>query len=101
MIGGSIAQSKSNSIVIILPHIILPTIDRIEGSKKIILTTEKDAMRLMKFKSELEKLPLYVIPISHHFLFEQEMKFIEGVTTFIRDFKPSRTRESRVEVPEA
>jgi len=63
--------------------------DRIEAPKKIILTTEKDAMRLMKFKNELENLPVYVIPISHHFLFEQEKKFIDAVTKFIKEFKPS------------
>jgi tetraacyldisaccharide 4'-kinase len=67
--------------------------DRVEAPKKIILTTEKDATRLMKFKNELERLPVYVIPISHHFLFEQEMKFIETVTKFIGEFKSSdRTR---------
>jgi len=72
--------------------------DRIEASKKIILTTEKDAMRLMKFRNELEKLPVYVIPISHHFLFDQEMKFIEAVTKFIKEFKPSVIKESEVEL---
>lgn len=75
--------------------------DRIEAPKKIILTTEKDAMRLMKFKNELERLPVYVIPISHHFLFEEETKFIEAVTKFIKEFKPSGSKESGVELPEA
>jgi len=51
--------------------------DRIESSKKIILTTEKDAVRLLKFRNELEKLPLYVIPISHHFLFDEEIVDIQ------------------------
>jgi tetraacyldisaccharide 4'-kinase len=74
--------------------------DRIEAPKKIILTTEKDAMRLMKFKNELEKLPVYVIPISHHFLFEEEMKFLNTVTKFIREFKPSGTKEKGVEIAE-
>jgi tetraacyldisaccharide 4'-kinase len=75
--------------------------DRVEAPKKIILTTEKDAMRLMKFRNELERLPVYVIPISHHFLFEQEMKFIEAVTKFISEFKPSGMKESGVGLPEA
>ncbi|HEV8505683.1 MAG TPA: tetraacyldisaccharide 4'-kinase [Chitinophagaceae bacterium] len=74
--------------------------DRIEASKKIILTTEKDAMRLMKFRNELERLPVFVIPISHYFLFEEEMKFIEGVTKFIKEFKPSDVKESGVESPD-
>lgn len=71
--------------------------DRIETQKKIILTTEKDAMRLVKFRNELEKLPVYVIPISHHFLFEQEMKFIGSVTKFISDFKASGSKKSGME----
>ena len=74
--------------------------DRIEASKKIILTTEKDAMRLMKFRNELERLPVYVIPISHHFLFEEEMKFIETVTKFIAEFKSPGIKESGVESPD-
>ena len=73
--------------------------DRIETSQKIILTTEKDAMRLMKFRSELERLPIYVIPISHHFLFEEEMKFIEAVTKFIREFKSSGVKNGE-KIPE-
>jgi len=74
--------------------------DRIDAPKKIILTTEKDAMRLMKFRNELEKLPVYVIAISHHFLFEEEMKFIESVTKFIKDFKASGTEENGVKLSE-
>ena len=75
--------------------------DRIESSKKIILTTEKDAVRLLKFRNELEKLPLYVIPISHHFLFDEEMKFIDSVTNFIKEFKPLRVEKPRVELQDA
>jgi len=75
--------------------------DRVEAQKKIILTTEKDAMRLMKFRNELERLPVYVIPISHHFLFEQEMQFIDAVTKFIKEFKPSGMKESGAGLPEA
>ncbi|HEX8332627.1 MAG TPA: tetraacyldisaccharide 4'-kinase, partial [Segetibacter sp.] len=40
----------------------------IEEKKKIILTTEKDAVRLEKFQQELEHTPLYVLPISINFL---------------------------------
>jgi len=75
--------------------------DRIEAPKKIVLTTEKDAMRLMKFKNELEKLPVYVIPISHHFLFEDETKFLNEVTKFIREFKPLDAKESGLKLQEA
>jgi tetraacyldisaccharide 4'-kinase len=60
---------------------------QIDSSEKIILTTEKDAVRLVKFNSELADLPLYVIPIRHHFLFGEAGKFNELVTNFIRNFR--------------
>ncbi|HMG66875.1 MAG TPA: tetraacyldisaccharide 4'-kinase [Chitinophagaceae bacterium] len=62
--------------------------ERIETEKKIILTTEKDAIRLMKFRSELETLPMYVIPIQHHFLFGEEEKFMSSVVNFVENFQP-------------
>jgi len=68
--------------------------EKIEAANKIILTTEKDAMRLMKFRSELEKLPFYVIPIRHHFLFEDETKFNETVIKFIEEFKTAVVKDS-------
>lgn len=61
--------------------------ENIEETKKIILTTEKDAVRLVKFRQAIEGLPLYVIPIRHHFLFKDEDKFNKLITDFIRNFK--------------
>ncbi len=60
---------------------------QIESTDKIILTTEKDAVRLIKFDSELTGLPLFVIPIRHDFLFGEEGKFNELVIKFIRNFR--------------
>jgi tetraacyldisaccharide 4'-kinase len=60
---------------------------QIESPEKIILTTEKDAVRLVKFNSELVDLPLYVIPVRHHFLFGEAEKFNELVIEFIRNFR--------------
>lgn len=60
--------------------------NKIEAENKIILTTEKDAMRLMKFRPEMEILPLYVIPVRHQFLFGEGEKFNETVTKFIGEF---------------
>jgi tetraacyldisaccharide 4'-kinase len=54
---------------------------------KIILTTEKDAVRLAKFNAETGVLPFYVIPVWHHFLFGEGEQFDRLVTGFIRDFK--------------
>jgi tetraacyldisaccharide 4'-kinase len=58
-----------------------------ESPDKIILTTEKDAVRLVKFDKALAELPLYVIPIRHDFLFGEEEKFNELVINFIRNFR--------------
>jgi len=59
----------------------------IEAEKKIILTTEKDAMRLLKYRHEIAGMPFYVIPIEHRFLFHQDTEFNDEVTTFIENFK--------------
>lgn len=59
----------------------------IETENKIILTTEKDAVRLLKFNTDIADLPLYVIPVRHRFLFEEGNKFDALVKDFIRNFK--------------
>jgi tetraacyldisaccharide 4'-kinase len=59
----------------------------IESERKILLTTEKDAMRLMKFKSEINGIPFYVMPIEQKFLFNQENEFTKSVMQFIQNFK--------------
>jgi tetraacyldisaccharide 4'-kinase len=60
--------------------------DKIEATEKIILTTEKDAVRLKKFSSEISGLPFYVIPVRHRFLFNDGQKFLDQVSSFITDF---------------
>ena len=60
--------------------------DKITTKKKIILTTEKDAVRLEKFEQELKDFPIYVVPIEHHFLFGEAIKFNDSVTAFIKSF---------------
>jgi tetraacyldisaccharide 4'-kinase len=59
----------------------------IPSENKIILTTEKDAVRLMKFGQELKDLPFYVIPIEPQFLFHEEKRFTDLIVKFINDFK--------------
>lgn len=61
--------------------------DRIETKNKIILTTEKDAVRLVKFGQVLHDVSLYIIPLKHHFLFNEEEKFITIIKKYIREFK--------------
>lgn len=60
---------------------------QLRSTDKIILTTEKDAVRLAKFDKALAELPLYVIPVRHDFLFGEATKFNELVTNFIRNFR--------------
>lgn len=56
---------------------------------KIILTTEKDAVRLIKFRQELEVWPFYVLPIEPRFLFSEQPRFTDLIIKFISNFKPS------------
>ena len=63
--------------------------EKIQSQNKIILTTEKDGVRLTKFENELKDFPLYVIPIEHTFMFNEKEKFDGQVVTFITSFKLS------------
>jgi tetraacyldisaccharide 4'-kinase len=56
------------------------------GETPIILTTEKDAVRLNKFKEELRHLPIFVLPVEHEILFEQENKLLTQIDTFVQSF---------------
>ena len=60
--------------------------ETIHAEKKIILTTEKDAVRLTKFRQELEGLPFFVLPIAPGFLFGDEPRFTELIINFIKEF---------------
>jgi tetraacyldisaccharide 4'-kinase len=53
---------------------------------KIILTTEKDAVRLLKFGTELSDLPIYVLPIKQQFLFGEGVEFEKTIIGFIENF---------------
>lgn len=61
--------------------------DGLTAENKLILTTEKDAVRLVKFKQELEGWPFYVLPITPRFLFGEEPAFNDLITKFITEFK--------------
>lgn len=60
--------------------------EAMDGVEKIILTTEKDAVRLVKYGSELNALPLYVQPVMHRVLFGEEEAFKKRVISFVADF---------------
>jgi tetraacyldisaccharide 4'-kinase len=57
--------------------------------EKIILTTEKDATRLLLHAPYLEgvNLPIYVLPIEVEFLFGGSTQFDETIRQFLLDFK--------------
>jgi len=59
----------------------------INTNNKIVLTTEKDAVRLVKFNSAMDNLPLYVVPVEHSFLFDQKQQFDQQVVDFVQRFK--------------
>lgn len=61
----------------------------LEAENKIILTTEKDAVRLVKFNTEIADWPIYVIPVRHHFLFGEGEIFNQSVVNYIRAFQKS------------
>lgn len=60
---------------------------QMQATQKLIITTEKDAVRLIKFEQQLQDLPLYVLPIEVQFLFGEEPVFTELMTKFITGFK--------------
>jgi tetraacyldisaccharide 4'-kinase len=69
--------------------------EEIQAAQKIIVTTEKDAVRLIKFKDELTAIPLYVLPIQHRFLFGEGTRFDEIVNTFIETFQDNNIYEQK------
>ncbi len=58
-----------------------------DSKKKIMLTTEKDAVRLQKFEKEMSQYPIYVLPVEHAFLFGEGPHFEQKVTAFIQSFR--------------
>ncbi len=67
--------------------------EKIQSSNKLILTTEKDAVRFLKFKNELSNIPLYVLPVKHRFLFNETDIFDRAVVHFIEEFKKEITEQ--------
>lgn len=65
---------------------ILKRFNHIQHAQKIILTTEKDAVRLMKFNHELKDIPVFVMPIKVQFLFNDENRFRDLISKFISNF---------------
>ena len=65
---------------------IMARYEKIDATDKIILTTEKDAVRLEKFGNLLGDAPVFVIPIKHQFLFNEGPVFHQCIEHFIESF---------------
>lgn len=61
--------------------------NKMDSKNKLVLSTEKDAVRLMKFKEEMVSLPFYILPVQHNFLFREGDIFDKRITNFIDNFK--------------
>ena len=61
--------------------------EKIRAKNKIIITTEKDAVRLHKFEKELVDFPVYVLPIKHSILFSEGEMFEEIVFNSIKKYR--------------
>lgn len=70
---------------------------KMDNVYKVIITTEKDAVRLVKFREELEDLPLYVLPIQHRILFNEEEQLKKTITGFISNFSTKKEKEHEEE----
>jgi len=66
---------------------VIKNLASIATSEKIILTTEKDAARLIEFMEDVKSMPLYVLPVRHRFLFGEGIQFDEIVDNFIETFQ--------------
>lgn len=69
---------------------IIETFGNIPAQRKVLLTTEKDATRLLLHKDTLlsAKIPVFVQPITIRFLFNEEDAFRQQVIAFIHTMIP-------------
>lgn len=65
------------------------TFERLESDRKVILTTEKDAMRLQLHKQFIgeQRLPIFALPVSVRFHFGEAEQFDQDIKDFLLNFK--------------
>jgi tetraacyldisaccharide 4'-kinase len=68
-------------------HDIKKRFERMDSKNKMILSTEKDAVRLLKFSNEIAAMPFYILPVQHGFLFDEGNIFNGKIINFIQEFK--------------
>jgi tetraacyldisaccharide 4'-kinase len=69
--------------------------ESIAAKEKLILTTEKDAVRLVKYTEELKDIPLYVLPIKPVFLFDEQNAFDQLVLDFVNGYQKNKLSETQ------
>ncbi len=64
------------------------TFERLESDRKVILTTEKDAMRLQLHRQFLleQQLPIFALPVEVKFHFDDGDRFDEDIKNFLLNF---------------
>jgi tetraacyldisaccharide 4'-kinase len=60
---------------------------KLPNGQKMILTTEKDSVKLEPFRQQLEDLPFYILPIELDILFRQKADFNQTVLQYINNHK--------------
>lgn len=80
---------NSDDIKVIKTHF-----SKIKNENKIILTTEKDAVRLFKFEKDIAGIPIYILPMFHQFLFGGEVEFEKKILGFVNSFKENTERNN-------
>jgi tetraacyldisaccharide 4'-kinase len=63
-----------------------------EASKKVIITTEKDAQRLHEpqLLPQVKALPIWVLPIGIQFLNQQQQQFNQTINNYVKQYKTHR-----------
>jgi tetraacyldisaccharide 4'-kinase len=62
---------------------------KLHANHAILITTQKDAMRLLKFGAAIKHLPIYILPIQMEFLFDKEQEFLQLIQEHIANFSLS------------
>lgn len=66
---------------------ILGRYESLGTERRVILTTEKDAVRLGRFERELREKPVFAMPIRIRFLFDGESRFNRRMVNFIATYE--------------
>lgn len=60
-----------------------------QGGNRVLITTDKDAVKLRELEADITKLELsfFVLPVTVQFLFDGEDRFQEAINRYVRDAK--------------